>query len=85
MKTELVTALKRRATEILDELAEHRAPVLITQYGKPAAYLVDVATFDQLQHRVAILEGIAHGEAAVQQGRTVSQSAAKSRLKRWLK
>ena len=49
MRTELVTTLKRKATEILSELENEKAPILITQYGKPAAYLVDVETYDDLQ------------------------------------
>jgi len=34
MRTELVTTLKRRATEILSELENEKTPMLITQYGK---------------------------------------------------
>ena len=41
MRTELVTTLKRRAAEILSERENEKAPILIKQYGKPAAYLVD--------------------------------------------
>jgi prevent-host-death family protein len=41
MRTELVTTLKRRATEIIADLQAERGPVLIIQHGRPAAYLVD--------------------------------------------
>jgi prevent-host-death family protein len=51
MSTELVATLKRRATEILSERKNEKAPVLITQYGKPAADLVEVETYDDLQRR----------------------------------
>jgi prevent-host-death family protein len=84
MKTELVTTLKRKATEILTDLQEDRDPVLITQHGKPAAYLIDVATFEGLQRKLSILEGIALGEQAVRDGRTVSQAEAKRRFSKWL-
>jgi prevent-host-death family protein len=85
MKTQLVTTLKRQATRILNELAEDRSPVLITQHGIPTAYLVDVATFEAMQNRMRILEGISRGERAIQEGRTSSQRRAKQRLGRWLK
>jgi prevent-host-death family protein len=85
MKTELVTTLKRRATEIIADLQEERDPVLITQHGKPAAYLIDVASFEELQRRVSVLEGITLGEQAVREGRTVSQAQAKRRFSKWLK
>jgi prevent-host-death family protein len=85
MRTELVTTLKRKATELLSELATDRAPILITQHGLPAAYLVDVATFEQLQQRLSLLEGIARGEKAVEEGRVLTHAAARKRMGRWLK
>lgn len=85
MKTELVTSLKRRATEIISELQQERAPVLITQHGRPAAYLVDVESFEDLERRVAVLEGIARGERALEEGRTLTQRQARTRMKRWLR
>ncbi len=85
MKTRLVTTLKRQATKILAEIAEDRSPVLITQHGIPAAYLVDVGTFEALQERLRILEGIARGERAIEERRIASHARAKQRLKRWLK
>ena len=85
MRTELVTTLKRQATELLSELAKHREPILITQHGLPSAYLVDVESYDLLQRRMRLLEGIARGEKAVEEGRILSQAQAKQRLGRWLK
>lgn len=85
MKTELVTTLKRRATEIISDLQGEKIPILITQHGKPAAYLVDVATYEGMNRRLSVLEGIALGEEAVRDGRTVSQPQAKRRFSKWLK
>jgi prevent-host-death family protein len=84
MRTELVTTLKRRATEIIDELRDDHDPVLITQHGKPAAYLIDVETFEGLQRKLSILEGIALGEEAIRDQRTVTQDEAKRRFSKWL-
>lgn len=85
MRTELVTTLKRQATELLSELERNREPILITQHGIPSAYLVDVETYEALQRRMSLLEGIARGEKAVEDGRTVSHAQAKQRMARWLK
>ena len=84
MRTELVTTLKRKATEIIAEMEEGREPILITQYGLPAAYLIDVETYEGLRRRLAILEGIARGERAIEEGRVVSNRGARSRMARWL-
>ena len=74
MRTELVTTLKRQATEILNQLEKDREPILITQHGVPSAYLVAVETFETLQRRMALLEGLARGEKAIEEGRTLTHT-----------
>lgn len=85
MRTELVTTLKRRATEILADLERDKEPILITQHGLPSAYLVDVESYELQQRRIAILEGIARGEKAVAEGRVLTHEEAKKRFSKWLR
>ena len=85
MKTELVTTLKRQATRILADLHESKEPVLITEHGKPSAYLIDIEDYESMQNRMNILEGIARGETALLEGRTISHAQAKERMSKWLK
>lgn len=84
MRTELVTTLKRKATDLISEIASDHEPVLITQHGLPAAYLVDVESYDAMKARIALLEGIAKGEKAIKEGRVVTNAEAKKRMSRWL-
>ena len=85
MRTELVTTLKRQATELISDVERHKEPILITQHGLPSAYLVDVGSYERLHERLAVLEGIARGEVAIGEGRTVTHAQAKARMARWLK
>ncbi|TKB61056.1 MAG: type II toxin-antitoxin system Phd/YefM family antitoxin [Nitrospira sp.] len=85
MRTEPVTALKRQATELLSDLERSKEPILITRHGVPSAYLVDIETYEILQRRISLLEGIARGERALEEGRTLSHAQAKQRMARWLK
>ena len=85
MRTELVTTLKRQAAELLSDIERDKEPILITQHGLPSAYLLDVETYQLMQQRMAILEGIARGEQAIAEGRTATHAQAKKRLARWLK
>lgn len=85
MRTELVTTLKRQATELLSDIERDKQPILITQHGLPSAYLVDVETFELLQQRMMMLEGIARGEMALAEGRVVTHAEARTRMGRWLK
>ena len=84
MKTELVTTLKRQATRVLSELRDSGEPVLITEHGKPSAYLVDVDSYEFMQDRMRILDGIARGERAILEKRTFSQVQAKRKMTKWL-
>jgi len=84
MKTEIVTNLKREATKILADLHETKEPVLITEHGKPSAYLIDVDDYEMLQVRVQILEGIARGERAILENNIFSNIQAKEAMIKWL-
>ena len=85
MRTELVTTLKRQATELITELGRDREPILITQHGLPSAYLIDVESFEAMQRRMSILEGIARGERAIEEGRSTTHREAKKKMARWLR
>ncbi|MGB1799241.1 MAG: type II toxin-antitoxin system Phd/YefM family antitoxin [Gammaproteobacteria bacterium] len=85
MKVELVTTLKRQATKILSDLHKSKEPVLITEHGQPSAYLLDVDDYEMMKSRMEILEGIARGETAILEGRTVSHTQAKEKMSKWLK
>jgi prevent-host-death family protein len=85
MKVELVTTLKRQATKILADLHLTKEPVLITEHGKPSAYLVDVQDYEFMQRRLELLEGLSRGERAVLEGRMYSQNEAREKMSKWLK
>lgn len=85
MRTELVTTLKRKATEIIVGFDSEQAPVLITQHSKPTAYLLAVEALENLNRNPDILEGIACGERAIEAGRVVTHAEAKKRMAQWLK
>ena len=68
MRTELVTTLKRQATELLSDLERSKEPILITQHGLPSAYLLDVETYELLHRRLAVLEESLAGKWPLRMG-----------------
>lgn len=85
MRTELVTTLKRQATKVLERIRVEKEPLLITERGKAAAYLVDVESYEANEKRMRLLEGLARGEQAIADGRVVSNDRAKAKFEKWLK
>ena len=85
MRTELVTTLKRQATKVLAELHDTKEPILITEHGKPSAYLLDVEDYQYMIRRMQILEGIAKGEQDIRENKIMTHAEAKEKMSKWLK
>jgi len=64
---------------------QSESPVLRVQENGVAAYLVEAKSYEAMQKRLQLLEGLARGEKAIAEGRVVSHSRAKKRMARWLK
>ena len=80
-----MTTLKRQATKVLERIRVEKEPLLITEHGKAAAYLVDVESYEANEKRMRLLEGLARGEQAIADGRVVSNDRAKAKFEKWLK
>jgi len=66
-----ITDMKRQAGRVLDALREDRSPVIITEHGRAAAVLLDVASYEALTLRHEILKGLEAGEKDIAEGRTL--------------
>jgi prevent-host-death family protein len=75
-----VTQLKTRTKELLDQVNEERAPVIITQEGVARGVLMDVESYDELQRSIALLKLVREGEEAALAGRVRKNSEVVDRL-----
>jgi prevent-host-death family protein len=64
-----ISYLKANAAEVLQELADQRQPMIITQNGEARAVLQDVASYEQTQETLALLKILALGNQQLTQGR----------------
>ena len=78
-----ITDLKRKAGQVLDALRQDRSPVVITEHGRAAAVLLDVASYEAMTRRFEILQGIEQGELDFTEGRTASWEEVKADLAKW--
>jgi len=84
MRAKSVTTLNRQGTRVFGGLAQDRVPVLITEHGRPAAYLVNVKSLELRQDRLRISEDIAQGERAIEEGSALAEEQVRPRIARWL-
>jgi len=78
-----VTDIKRKATEIIESLQLDQEPLLITEHGREAAILMDVASYRMQERKIALLEGIIRGQKALAEGRTVTHKEVLARTAKW--
>ncbi len=65
-----ISYLKANAAEVLQQLAEQREAMIITQNGEAKAVIQDVASYEETQETLALLKLLALGHQDVEAGRT---------------
>jgi len=76
-----ISYLKANAAEVLQELGEHRKPLIITQNGEAKAVIQDVASYEETQETLALLKILALGSQQVQRGEVTPVSEVVERLR----
>ena len=76
-----ISYLKANAAEVLDQLAENREPLVITQNGEAKAVMQDVASYDETQETLALLKILALGNREIEEGKVKPISEVISRLR----
>lgn len=79
-----ISYLKAHAAQVLSQLAQERAPMVITQNGEAKAVLQDVVSYEETQETLALLKILAMGNQEVESGRVtpVGEAAARLRARR---
>lgn len=71
---------KAQAARLIKELKEQKAPLVITQNGRPAAVVLAPEAYDRLQERQEYLEAVAAGLVDAAAGRLINHE----RVAKWL-
>lgn len=82
MEVRTVTQLKLGSSDLVDQVNETRAPIVVTQNGVARAVLQDAESWEQTQASIAMLKLVVQAERDVAIGRVVGQSAVRARLRR---
>lgn len=76
-----ISYLKANAAEVLQELTEHRKPLVITQNGEAKAVIQDVASYEGTQETLALLKILALGNQQIARGRVKPVAEVVERLR----
>jgi len=79
-----ISYLKANAAKIAQELKEDGEPYIITQNGEAAMVVQSVQEYEQMQETLAMLQLVAQGRQANEQGRTVPADEAMARVRQSL-
>jgi len=69
----------------VQQVAETKKPLLITQHGKNIAVLADVDEFENMRTRLELLEDIYKAEAQIHEGHGISHQEAKAIVMKGIK
>lgn len=64
-----ISYAKAHASELLENIARDRNPVIITQNGKAQAILLDLESYEELQESLGLLKILAQGQEDVRNKR----------------
>ena len=76
-----ISFLKANAADVLHDLAQGGAPMVITQNGEAKAVIQDIAAFEQTQETLALLKVLALGAQDIAANRTEPARDVVARLK----
>jgi prevent-host-death family protein len=76
-----VSYLKANAAEVLQQLAQCREPLIITQNGEARAVIQDLASYEETQETLALLKILALGTQEVEAGKLKPVADVAARLK----
>lgn len=76
-----ISYVKANAAELIQELAQSREPLVITQNGEATAVMQDVASYEATQETLALLKILALGRRQVEEGKVVPVAEAFSRAR----
>ncbi len=76
-----LTEFRANAAAMVQQVQETKRPVILTQHGRSAAVLMDVAAYEALLDELAVLRDIRTAESQIQAGDGRTHAAVARELK----
>ena len=76
-----VTEFRANAAQFIEQVRETGEPVMLTQHGRSAAVLLDVASYESMMDELALLRDVRQAEDQIAAGQGLSHAAVAKHLR----
>jgi antitoxin YefM len=80
-----LSEFRANAALLVQQVRDTKRPLVITQHGRSAAVLMDVAEYESMLEKMSLLEDVHKAEKEISDGKGVPHSVASERLLKRLK
>ncbi len=81
---EPLSEFRKKSADFIKRLKKDKQPIVLTQHGKSAAVLMDVAEYERFSKKLDLLEDLLEAKQQVQQGETYTMEEAQDRINKHL-
>ena len=67
-----VSEFRANSTNLIKRVREEHRPIVLTQHGKSAAVVIDVADFQKMQDELSLFKEIKEADLAIDEGKGIS-------------
>ncbi len=67
-------------TSIIEEIKRTKKPIVLTQHGRSAAVILDVAEYEKILEKIELLSDIELAESQIEKGQGISHDKAKTQI-----
>ena len=75
-----VSDFRANITSIIEEIKRTKRPVVLTQHGRSAAVVLDVAEYERILEKLELLSDIELAESQIENGQGLIHEQAKSQI-----
>ncbi|MCK6619090.1 MAG: type II toxin-antitoxin system Phd/YefM family antitoxin [Calditrichaceae bacterium] len=75
-----LSEFRANATALIRRISQTKRPLIITQKGKSAAVILDVAQYEALLDKLELLQDLAAAEKQISEGRIYDHEEAKKKV-----
>ena len=81
---EPLSEFRKKSADFIKRLKKEKHPIVLTQHGKSAAVLMDVAEYERISKKMEMLEDLLEAKQQVEQGNTFTMQEARDRVEKHL-